>query len=87
MALRAFQRAFPADHPLTNEVALLIKTHRPNRPNRDWDRLKAEAGADSRLHILETTLPRTKLLELYAACDGFISLHRAEGYGRGLAEA
>ena len=87
MALRAFQRAFPADHPLADQVALLIKTHRPNGTNRNWDRLKAEAVVDSRLHILETTLPRNELLELYAACDGFISLHRAEGFGRGLAEA
>jgi glycosyltransferase involved in cell wall biosynthesis len=87
MALRAFQRAFPPDHPLADQVALLIKTHRPNRPNRDWDRLKREAAIDQRLHILENTLPRNELLELYAACDGFISLHRAEGFGRGLAEA
>jgi len=87
MALRAFQRAFPADHPLANQVALLIKTHRPTCPNRDWDRLKAEAAVDPRLHILEATLPRPELIELTAACDSFISLHRAEGFGRGLAEA
>ena len=87
MALRAFQRAFPPEHPLANQVALLIKTHQPKCSNRNWARLKAEADADPRLHILETTLPRTELLELYAACDGFISLHRAEGFGRGLAEA
>ena len=87
MALRAFQRAFPERHPHADQVALLIKTHRPERPNRDWDRLKAEAAADPRLHILENTLPRPELLQLYAACDGFISLHRAEGFGRGLAEA
>ena len=87
MALRAFQRAFPAEHPLADQVALLIKTHRPSRPNRDWDRLKDEADNDPRLHIIEATLPRVELLELYAACDCFISLHRAEGFGRGLAEA
>lgn len=87
MALHAFQRAFPPEHQLSDQVALLIKTHRPNRANDDWDRLKAEAALDSRLHILESTLPRTELLELYAACDGFISMHRAEGFGRGLAEA
>jgi glycosyltransferase involved in cell wall biosynthesis len=26
-------------------------------------------------------------MELYRACDCFVSLHRAEGYGRGIAEA
>lgn len=87
MALRAFQRAFPVGHRLADQVALIIKTHCPRGDNPDWNRLKKEASADPRLHILETTLPRSELLELYAACDGFISLHRAEGFGRGLAEA
>jgi glycosyltransferase involved in cell wall biosynthesis len=87
VALRAFQRAFPADHPLADRVALLIKTHPPARPSPEWHRLKQEAAADPRLHTLETTLPRLELLELYAACDAFVSLHRAEGFGRGLAEA
>jgi len=54
---------------------VLIKTHQPQADHPDWDRLKSEASADPRLHILETTLPRNELLELYAACDGFISLH------------
>ncbi len=87
MAPLAFLRAFPANHPLADQVALLIKTHRPSQPNRNWNRLKAEAANDPRLHILEKTLPHTELLELYAACDCFISLHGAEGFGRGLAEA
>ncbi|GEM_PF-760352 len=87
VALRSFQRAFPADHPLADRVALLIKTHPPARPSPEWQRLKQEAAADPRLHTLETTLPRLELLELYAACDAFVSLHRAEGFGRGLAEA
>ena len=29
---------------------------------------------------------RAGLLALYRACDCFVSLHRAEGYGRGIAE-
>jgi glycosyltransferase involved in cell wall biosynthesis len=87
LAMRAFQRAFPPEHPLAARVALLIKTHWSKRPSAEWHRLKQQAAADPRLHILETTLPRTELLSLYAACDAFLSLHRAEGFGRGLAEA
>lgn len=87
VALRAFQRAFPADHPLSDRVALLIKTHAPRNPSPEWLQLKQQIAADSRLFTLETTLPRQELLELYAACDAFVSLHRAEGFGRGMAEA
>ena len=33
------------------------------------------------------TLSRPDLLALYQCCDCFLSLHRAEGFGRGIAEA
>lgn len=87
VALRAFQRAFPPGHPLADQVALLIKTHAPKSPSPEWMRFKQDIAADPRLHTMESTLPRSKLLELYAACDAFASLHRAEGFGRGMAEA
>lgn len=61
--------------------------HPPKRPNRSWEALKALAANDRRIHIIQQTLPRDELLALYAACDCFVSLHRAEGFGRGLAEA
>ncbi len=32
-------------------------------------------------------LPPDKLLALYGCCDVFLSLHRSEGFGRGMAEA
>ena len=82
--LRAFQQAFKADDV---SVGLVIKAHKPNKPNIHWQALKALAEQDRRLIIVEQTLPRDELLALYAACDCFVSLHRAEGYGRGIAEA
>jgi glycosyltransferase involved in cell wall biosynthesis len=39
------------------------------------------------LHIIDAVLPREHLLGLYGCCDVVLSLHRAEGYGRVLAEA
>jgi hypothetical protein len=32
------------------------------------------------------SLPRVRLLDLYRACDCFVSLHRAEGFRRSIAE-
>ena len=48
---------------------------------------RASARRDARIHIIERTLPRAELLALYKACDCFLSLHRAEGFGRGIVEA
>lgn len=83
----AFLRAFPAKQWSAHQVGLVIKVHPPKKKNATWERLKALAGQDDRLHLIEETLPRPALLALYQACDCFVSLHRAEGFGRGIAEA
>lgn len=85
--LEAFQIAFPADQPGANSVGLVIKTHRPQGNHPVWEDLKSLAASDARILIVEETLPREDLLALYRCCDCFLSLHRAEGFGRGIAEA
>ena len=85
----AFSRAFPlrGGEGLDRErVGLVIKTHAPKRPDSAWKALKTLAEKDDRIHIVEETLDRPQLLALYKNCDCFLSLHRAEGFGRGLAE-
>ena len=37
--------------------------------------------------LIAESLPRDELLALYGCCDVFLSLHRSEGFGRGMAEA
>jgi glycosyltransferase involved in cell wall biosynthesis len=85
--VEAFLRAFASDEYLDASVGLVIKVHAPQQPNEAWDDFKAVAASDSRVHIIEQTLDRPDLLALYQTCDCFVSLHRAEGFGRGLAEA
>ena len=87
--VHAFQQAFlPALAGGTrSDVGLIIKTHPPNEANRNWDQLKRLCQLDPRIQLIENTLSRSDLLDLYGCCDAFLSLHRAEGFGRGLAEA
>lgn len=87
--IKAFLDSFPKDDPryTRNSVGLVIKTHRPSRVSREWEELKKLSQEDDRIHIIEHTLSRPDLLALYRCCDCFISLHRAEGFGRGIAEA
>ena len=88
-AIRAFQRAFP---PALagggrSDVALVVKTFPPAQPNPEWERLKRIAALDPRIHIFEANLSRDQLSGLYGCCDVLLSPHRAEGFGRVLAEA
>ncbi len=85
--VEAFLMAFAQGQYSEEVVGLVIKVHAPKQPHEAWDNLKALAARDSRIHIIELTLDRTALLALYQTCDCFVSLHRAEGFGRGLAEA
>ena len=98
-ALEAFQLAFPLPqlpatygrernvHPLSEHVALLIKTFPPQGCSAEWHWLQARAAEDSRIVLIAESLPRHDLLALYGCCDVFLSLHRSEGFGGGMAEA
>jgi Glycosyltransferases involved in cell wall biogenesis len=87
--LEAFQQAFPQDaaDPMAHRVGLMIKTFPPRRHKADYDWLRARVAEDPRIHLVSGHLSREDLLRLYACCDVFVSLHRSEGFGRGLAEA
>jgi glycosyltransferase involved in cell wall biosynthesis len=82
--LKAFQQAFATTEL---DVGLVIKTFPPRRPEPLWELLKAAAAEDKRITIIEADLDRTSILALLACCDVYVSLHRSEGLGIGLAEA
>ena len=98
-ALESFQQAFPLpqlmasqgrsqnNHPLSERVVLLIKTFPPQDFNPEWNWLRLRAQEDTRIHLLEANLERDELLAMFGCCDVFLSLHRSEGFGRGMAEA
>lgn len=84
-AIQAFQQAFPRDR--ATNVQLVIKALRPGSANQHWEGLQQQASEDPRLKVIEADLTRTDLLALMGAADVFLSLHRSEGFGRGIAEA
>jgi len=98
-ALEAFQLAFPLPHlpatfgreinhhPLSHQVALMIKSFPPQAESAEWHWLQLRAAEDPRIHLVVASLERDELLALYGCCDVFLSLHRSEGFGRGMAEA
>lgn len=86
----AFLEAFPLkDKDALGEaqIGLVIKVHPPKAPNKEWDALKQLQENDPRIHLIEQTLSKPDLMALYKLCDCFVSLHRAEGFGRCIAEA
>ncbi len=82
--IAAFKAAFP---PGRSDVGLVVKSvngvHRPERVAM----IMALIGDDPRIVHLDSFLSRDEAYGLIDATDVYVSLHRAEGLGLGLAEA
>ena len=81
--IKAFQLAFADGRP---DVRLLIKSSNGHRhPSKLQEVLKA-AVADRRIIIRDEVIDRSDVQALQRCADAYVSLHRAEGFGLGLAE-
>jgi glycosyltransferase involved in cell wall biosynthesis len=83
-AVKAFKQAFPQTD---KSVGLVLKTMNTNSTNPEWQAFIKECKADKRIYVLTETMDRPDVLGLIDCCDAYISLHRAEGFGRTIAEA
>ena len=85
-ALRAFATAFRDHH--SAPVNLVIKmVGAEARPEDYQDFLASDAVRDPRVILINRVMTDQEIKELVRLCDCFLSLHRSEGFGRGLAEA
>jgi glycosyltransferase involved in cell wall biosynthesis len=81
--VEAFSRAFtPGEGP-----RLVIKSVNGRSAPVAWARLRAAAGGRPDIELRDGYEPAGRQRALMAACDCYVSLHRAEGYGLTLAEA
>jgi glycosyltransferase involved in cell wall biosynthesis len=86
-AIEAFQSAFSSD----DSAHLVIKinnSHAGGAHSGLLAQLRDEiARLGNRVTLIEKILKYSEVLQLYASCDVFVGLHRAEGLGLGLMEA
>jgi glycosyltransferase involved in cell wall biosynthesis len=94
--IEAFQKAFPRalaagrgsrSRKSGVQPMLVLKTMNGREGHPVWEDFKARCAQDDRVVLLDRTLDRGQVLGLISACDVYVSLHRAEGFGRTLAEA
>lgn len=85
-ALLAFHRAFAG----RSDIHLVVKMNNTQLGENEgalrqvFSRLTRSAP---NIHFIEERLSYEEVLGLYASCDAFLSLHRAEGFGLALAES
>lgn len=85
-AMRAFAEAFHNDL----QAVLVFKTNNSSRfPGRveSLSRLAAELGIADRFIMIHSYISNVDIYGLTSSCDVYLSLHRGEGFGLGVAEA
>jgi glycosyltransferase involved in cell wall biosynthesis/WD40 repeat protein len=81
--IEAFRRAFPI---FEDRVGLVIKCHHGESHLEKFNLLQKLAEQDPRIIILDRLLSREEMYGLQSVCDAYVSLHRSEGFGLGMAE-
>jgi glycosyltransferase involved in cell wall biosynthesis len=83
-SIEAFLEAFPlrADGAL-----LIVKTINAHLHPQQFDQLKQDAQNDPRILFLDQQLSSTEMRGLLQCADCYVSLHRSEGLGLGMAES
>lgn len=81
--VRAFRRAF-GDDPTAK---LVVKVVNPDHYPEGMAMLRAETDPAANIEVLVEVMPRKGVMELIAAADVVLSLHRSEGFGMLAAEA
>jgi glycosyltransferase involved in cell wall biosynthesis len=80
--IEAFQLAFGN----RTDVGLVLKSVHGLARRHDWARLRAACAGQTNIHVIDRVMDRETMYALMRLCDAYVSLHRAEGFGLGLAE-
>ena len=83
-AIEAFRRAFPKND---SAVGLVIKINNARENPDEIKRLRVELQDYSNFYFIEEILDRSRMDSLINVVDGYVSLHRSEGFGLIPAEA
>lgn len=83
-SIEAFKLAF---EPKDQSVGLIVKVNNADSNKEDWKSLLRLTEGYANIYLLRETFSRNDTNALLQCADAFISLHRSEGFGLGLAEA
>jgi glycosyltransferase involved in cell wall biosynthesis len=81
-ALEAFEQAFRN----SKDIGIVVKVNNAEKSQEKMKELRDTYGFMDGVVFIENTFHRDEVYALENACDCFLSLHRAEGFGLGLAE-
>lgn len=82
--IEAFKLAFDKND---TSVGLVLKVNNPDHRPNELAELRKIVEEHSNMYLIDTAISRFEVNALLQCTDCYVSLHRAEGFGLGLAEA
>lgn len=82
--VKAFYSAFDRSN---RDVGIVVKSMHMDQLSIQWKEIKNLIKNDPRVYIIDTELSSDDRFNLIFSCDAYVSPHRAEGFGRIIAEA
>lgn len=83
-AIDAFKLAFGQDDV---SVGLVLKINHPKTTPQEIEQLKKKVAGYKNIYLIDKSMTRSEVNSLINCSDCFVSLHRSEGFGLGMAEA
>ena len=78
--------AFNMASLVEDSLGLVIKVSNVNADSTDWLEFNRLVEGNKNIYVINETLDKCKVMSLFSCCDCYISLHRSEGFGLGMAE-
>lgn len=82
LVIEAFKDAFTHER----DVALVLKISNADEKNSEYRNLLRQIKSIKNIILFDSVMTKREVLSLFNSCDSYISLHRSEGFGLGIAE-
>lgn len=82
--IQAFKLAFDPNDP---RVGLVLKVNNSASNPAEFEEVRAMIAGYGNIYVIDRILPRAEVNSLLGLTDSYVSLHRSEGFGLGMAEA
>lgn len=69
-----------------NDVGLVIKVANSDKNNKHWKDFLTNDMREGNIYLIDEDMSREEVHSLFNVCNSYVSLHRSEGFGYGIAE-
>lgn len=82
LVIEAFSDRFASN----NDVGLVVKVANSDKDNPRWNNFLMNNMREGNIYLIDENMKKEEVHSLFNLCNSYVSLHRSEGFGYGIAE-